>query len=407
MQNNHIGGNLDDLLAEDGMLEEVTATALKRVALWPLCLLLAACSGMTPDANSPATTTAQAATPLQAQPNAQWFKLPTEAYRGKQDDIVFLDAKTGFYVNGAGKIFKTVDGGQAWQQILHKPGTYFRTIGFVDENTGFAGNIGTEYFDGVTDTTPLYKTVDGGQSWSPAGDLVGPQVKGLCAIDVLKTGFINAGQLAHRTLVHAAGRVGGPAFLMRSMDGGNNWKSIDMNAHIAAITDVKFFDEMNGIVIGADDANIERSHAVVVATRDGGQSWQRVYTSSRLHEVAWKQSFPSRNVGYVTVQNYNGDKSVSQRVLAKTVDGGKTWLEVALVDDYAVREFGVGFADEQTGWVGTSTSGFATRDGGKSWQRVEMGKAANKIRIVPDGAHYVAYAIGLNVYKFATPPVAK
>ncbi len=27
----------------------------------------------------------------------------------------------------------------------------------------------------------------------------------------------------------------------------------------------------------------------------------------------------------------------------------------------------------------------------------------NKIRIVPDGAHYVGYAVGVEVYKFGTP----
>lgn len=389
----------------------------KLISLLAMTALLAACSGMAPgvsgDPAAPASAASVVATTmaptaitagLTSPPNAQWFKLATEAYRGKQDDIVFLDAQTGFYVNGAGKIFKTVNGGQGWTQILHQPGTYFRTIGFVDANTGFAGNIGTEYFPGVTDTTPLYQTKDGGANWAPVKNLAGPEVKGLCAIDVVKTSFVNAGVLDHRAIVHAAGRVGGPAFLMRSLDGGQSWKSIDMNAHIAAITDVKFFDEMNGIVVGADDANIARSHAVVIATRDGGQTWKRVYTSARPHELAWKQSFPSRQVGYVTVQNYDEDKNVSQRVVAKTVDGGNTWQEVALADDYAVREFGIGFADEQTGWVGASTTGFETHDGGKSWRRVEMGKAVNKIRIVPDGDHYVGYGIGVSVYKFGTPP---
>ena len=62
-------------------------------------------------------------------------------------------------------------------------------------------------------------------------------------------------------------------------------------------------------------------------------------------------------------------------------------------------------ADDNTGWVGTS--GFATSDGGHSWQRVDMGRAVNKIRIVPDGARYVGYAIGVGVYKFATPVTAQ
>jgi hypothetical protein len=144
----------------------------------------------------------------------------------------------------------------------------------------------------------------------------------------------------------------------------------------------------------------------VVTTNDGGQTWKRAYTSARPFEMAWKVSFPSRSVGYVTVQNYNPDKAVTQRVVAKSIDGGKSWQELALADDFAVREFGVAFADELTGWVGTTTSGFATTDGGKNWQRVNLGRAVNKIRIVADGAHYVGYAIGLEVFKFGTAPAA-
>jgi len=32
--NKHLGSNFDDLLQEDGSLEEVTATAVKRVIAW-------------------------------------------------------------------------------------------------------------------------------------------------------------------------------------------------------------------------------------------------------------------------------------------------------------------------------------------------------------------------------------
>lgn len=349
-----------------------------------------------------ATMAARPAKPIPHAPvGASWQKLTTEPYRGKQDDIHFLDARLGFYVNGAGKIFKTEDGGANWKLMLHQPGTYFRTIGMVDSLTGFAGNIGTEYFPGVTDTIPLYSTHDGGVTWAPVTAIGGPEVRGLCAIDVLHTHFVNAGQLAQRTLVHAAGRVGGPAFLMRSLDGGATWRSLDLNAHLAMITDVKFFDEMNGLVLGADDANLERSHAVIAATRDGGRTWRRVYRSSRPYELMWKVSFPTRDVGYATVQSYDPDTTVTQRVVAKTVDGGRTWREIALVSSFPVREFGVGFADANTGWVGATSGGFETRDGGRHWSRVDMGRAVNKIRIVPDGGSYVGYAIGVEVYKYA------
>ncbi len=74
--------------------------------------------------------------------NATWQKQTTDDYAGKQDDIFFLNPEKGWYVNGAGKIYRTDDGGATWQLKLHQPGTFFRCIAFLDENVGVAGNIG-------------------------------------------------------------------------------------------------------------------------------------------------------------------------------------------------------------------------------------------------------------------------
>jgi photosystem II stability/assembly factor-like uncharacterized protein len=224
-------------------------------------------------------------------------------------------------------------------------------------------------------------------------------VKGLCAIDILKKQSIFQGVLQDRTIIHAAGRVGGPGFVMRSLDGGETWKVLDLNQQVGPILDVKFFDENNGLVFAGTDANVEKSNALILQTRDGGVTWKKVYQSTRPYEITWKASFPTRNTGYVTVQSYDPDKSASKRVVAKTTDGGNTWREIPLVDEHAVRQFGIAFADEKTGWVGTSTSGFQTLDGGATWSRVDMGRAVNKIRLMPTADGLVGYAIGVDIHK--------
>jgi photosystem II stability/assembly factor-like uncharacterized protein len=368
---------------------------MKQWFVLALAASLAAC------ASAPSST--ETATPrysLTAQDS--WQKLNTVTYKGKQDDIHFVDALTGWYGNGGGKIYKTTDGGASWNEQLSKPGTFVRALGFVDAQRGFMGNVGTDYYPGVTDTNPLYETRDGGTTWNviDAARMSGPVVKGICAIDVLKKKSIYQGVLQDRVIVHAAGRVGGPAFLMRSLDGGDTWKSLDLGKQAGAILDVKFFDENTGLIFAATDADAEKSNGLILMTRDGGQSFKEVYRSRRPFELTWKASFPSRNIGYATLQSYNPDKAISKRYVLKTTDGGSSWSELELADDHAVREFGVGFIDDKIGWVGSSTTGFQTTDGGKTWVRVEMGRAVNKIRLLPTAEGFVAYAIGVEVYKF-------
>jgi len=331
--------------------------------------------------------------------NYEWVKLDTEPYKGKQDDIVFVTPDVGWYVNGAGKIFKTTDGGRTWTLKLHKPGTYFRCIAFVDEKRGFAGNIGPDYFPGVTDATPLYETRDGGETWTAVTTISGPVPKGLCAIDVVRQPFINAGVLDHKVTITAAGRVGGPAFLLTSTDGGEHWQSADLSSVAGMLLDVKFLDEKNGFLAAATKANVAESNALILRTDDGGKSWTKVYQSARPYEATWKMSFPTRSVGYVTIQSYDPDKNVSQRYVAKSHDGGRSWVELPVVNDHAFREFGIAFLDANTGWIGGSTTGVETRDGGATWTPVAMGRAVNKIRLVGDATSFAGYAIGVDVYK--------
>lgn len=336
---------------------------------------------------------------------AVWHKLDTVPYERKQDDIHFIDPLHGWYVNGSGKIYATSDGGRHWQEQWSQPGTYFRAVGFLDAQNGFAGNLGVDAFPGVTDTRPLYRTRDGGDNWQAVEGITAAQIKGVCAIDVVHSRFVNAGELDTRSLVHIGGRVNGPASLLRSLDGGESWKVIDLTPHTAMILDVKFFDAMNGIVFGASDADVEKSHARIIRTQDGGLTWQTVYESTRLFEVTWKGHFPTREVGYATVQSNDPDPKNSQRYVVKTIDGGRSWQELPLVDDAAVREFGIGFYTADIGWLGASNGIYQTVDGGQHWAHVAQGSKINKIRVLPTDTGVVAYAIGVDVHKFDVPAV--
>lgn len=328
-----------------------------------------------------------------------WKKLPTEAYRGKQDDIHFVTPQIGWYVNGGGKIFKTVDGGNNWELKLHKPGTYFRCLMFVDEKLGFAGNIGPDYFPNVSDTTPMYRTRDGGDTWEPVEGIAEPAVVGLCSMQVLRVPYINAGNLDEKVRLIAVGRVGGPTACIVSDDLGETWNHLSLPESCAMALDVHFFDMDRGFIASASDKNVQDSTALVLATEDGGKTWSEVYRGTRTFELTWKMSFPTKDVGFVTIQSYNPDSSQSKRFVLKTEDSGKTWKELPLVDDFKVREFGIAFVDPNRGWVGAMPHGFYTEDGGVTWQKEEFGNAVNKIRVLQHETGTYLHAIGVEVHR--------
>jgi photosystem II stability/assembly factor-like uncharacterized protein/pimeloyl-ACP methyl ester carboxylesterase len=336
-------------------------------------------------------------------PTKGWIKLNTDPYPGKQDDIVFINETKGWYVNGYGAIYHTSNGGETWHKQLEKKGTFFRCIAFIDSLRGFAGTVGTDYFPNVIDTIPLYATQDGGKTWQ-AVSYTGPYVKGLCALDIVKETYINHGKTDYKYHIYAVGRVGSPANILISHDGGLSWQSKSMQADCKMLFDIDMFDTKNGVACAASSDNLEESNALILITKDGGNTWQKVYQSNRPFETTWKVSFPSKNIGYVSLQSYNPDTTIKQQRIAKTTDGGKTWQELNLVQDASAREFGIGFYDDLHGYVGTLRSGYETKDGGKTWTPVDLGVACNKIRFYKNsqGKRY-GFAIGKQVLKFIEP----
>ncbi len=364
----------------------------------PAAAALAALVFALPLAAEEAPAPAPAAAPAAS---GEWRTFTTEAFRGKRDSVSFVDATHGWYGTGAGDLFATKDAGATWEKVASRAGTFVRAVGFMDRRNGFIGNIGTDYYPGVTDTTPLYRTRDGGVTWE-AVDTGAATIKGVCAIDILKTQRIYQGTLVPRTVIHAAGRVGGPTGMLRSVDGGETWSVIDMAPHAGMILDVKFFDEMTGLVFAATHPDPAQAEGLVLRTEDGGKTWKEVYRSGRTLELIWKASFPEgSDTGFATVQSYDPERAT--QLVIRSDDKGKTWREIVMGEDKTARQFGIGFVSKDVGFVGTMAGGFATKDGGATWERAPIARAANKFQAVPTETRVRVYAIGTEVQAIDLP----
>jgi photosystem II stability/assembly factor-like uncharacterized protein len=309
---------------------------------------------------------------------AGWTTLPNAptapALFGRHDDLFFAGPDSGWVVNGGGEIFRTIDGGESWTLQVTLP-TYLRSVGFANPLKGWAGSL--------LSAPLLYATNDGGVVWTPVLNIPPPQPNGICGIWV-----VNA------SVVYGCGRYDGPpARMIKTTDGGTTWTSWDMAAYASSLIDCFFLDESRGFVVGGIGPSLQDRHAVILATTDGGATWETRHVTGREGgEWCWKISFPTPSVGYVSVER----QGEGQAYVLKTTDGGETWAEVFFLD--AFDEEGIGFATPNRGWVGGWTGPtYETTDGGASWDLADFGEVVNRFRFVSPA---LGYAVGYTVYRY-------
>lgn len=204
----------------------------------------------------------------------------------------FVDEKHGWVVGERGSVLHTRDGGENWRIQTSKVSVDLQSAFFLDEKIGWA----------VGSNSTVVHTDNGGRSW-----------------DVLLGGI----------------------------------PSENVGEGEITFLDVHFFDEENGILVGA---GVE---GVVMATADGGKTWLEVHKSALNYTSL---AFGDENNGWAVGRD---------GLLEATIDGGKTWL----LQNSGVEEDlkDVAAADDKTAWFSgdNGTIGY-TADGGKTWSLIEV-----------------------------------
>ncbi len=153
----------------------------------------------------------------------------------------------------------------------------------------------------------------------------------------------------------------GDGGVMKSVDGGYSWRSIDLN-YEGIMWDIEFVNANLGF-IAADN--------VVFRTRDGGQTWENVLTSDLYYTSVF---FLDENHGWVTA---------NQNQVLKTSDGGNTWTAVPVVYSIEIGLSDVFFISPDTGWVvGEEETIFKTTNGGQTWELLNQRNFAPQWNVV-------------------------
>lgn len=325
------------------------------------------------------------AVPLTAVSQYQWLPMANAPVTSnKHDDVFFISEQTGWLVTRDGKVIKTTDGGNSWNEKKSYPGVRLRCIGFADSLRGWAGkfhvNPSTEY--------ALVRTLDGGETWTDVKNISSPAPSGMCAI---VTDF--------DPVILGCGRYAGPPIFIKSSDGGATWISKDLSALASMLIDLHFFNPDTGIIAAAVS-----NHAAILLTTDGGESWDRVFVSTHDDEWSWKISFPDRQNGFISLQTFQDSV-----FFLKTTDGGFSWSEQFFLKgggNYSPQ--GIGFISSSVGWIGAypsfgtsrSEATYKTTNGGKTWAIDPSSKNINRFRLLNDS---VGFAAGNTVYKYMRP----
>ncbi len=248
---------------------------------------------------------------------------------GRVSDFAFYPGGDHEFLAGiaSGNLFRTRDGGITWQPIFENEGSY--AIGVVeldpnDSNTIWVGTGENNSQRSVAAGDGVYKSTDGGKSWSNVG------LKDSGHISQI---WINPDD-SDEVLVASQGPLwsdGGDRGLYRTMDGGESWDRIlDIDAH----TGVNEFvvDPRNPDVIVASSYQRRRHVWVLInggpgsgihKSTDRGKTWTRVdkgLPSDHMGRIGLAGAPSNPDLIYAIIEANDEEKGVY-----RSTDFGSNW----------------------------------------------------------------------------------
>ncbi|MBK9333771.1 MAG: T9SS type A sorting domain-containing protein [Ignavibacteria bacterium] len=308
---------------------------------------------------------------------AEWRALPNSPVTSNRfEDIFFLNENTGWIIHGDGKVYRTTNAGQNWllsQNVLN------RCVGFFNSQDGIIGTL--------QNTRPLFKTTNGGINWIQITTLPEPVTTGICGISIV-----------NENTAIACGTYSGNGLAYKTTDKGDTWSLIFSDTSKArSLVDTYFWSPDSGLIAGGyNTSTYSAGVAVVLMTTDGGSTWNTVHKTTRPGEWCWKINFYSRTSGVISIERNSG-----LSYILKTTNTGLNWTEIPF------REYdqeGIGFLNDNTGWVGGwSGPTYKTTNGGTNWSLAGWGEYINRFRFLSDT---LGYAAGDRVYKYSNYKVS-
>jgi photosystem II stability/assembly factor-like uncharacterized protein len=275
---------------------------------------------------------------------AQWIKQPFPSTEVLYK-VLFADAQTG-WILGASNLYKTSDGGLSWTPQKSTTG-YGQALHVLNNDIVFHAN-----FNSV-----LERSTDGGTTWS--------------VVDSSMTAYFDF-DFVTPLVGYAAGGEGSPmhAVLRKTTDAGATWTAVASSFSEGEIEGVSFVEENSGWAVSY--------WGLMYKTTNGGLAWTFQDTVGRAN---FGFNAPVRDVQFTTLDSGWAVGGLSaNNVIARTTNGGSTWAYLT-PGGSSWRE--VHMRNSQRGWiVGATYTPFVARttNGGESWEGQTFSTPPNPTR---------------------------
>jgi photosystem II stability/assembly factor-like uncharacterized protein len=265
-------------------------------------------------------------------------------------DVQFI-GKYGWAVGPMGTILRSENGGETWERISISSDADLYRVDFVDQQYGWvvggrlrmAEKNESMRHDKRGGYGYIYATRDGGKTWNCQYGERGRFLFGLDFTDK-STGY-------------ACGERG---ILLKTTDGGNQWKELPTTGTLNWLYGMIFKDKENGFAVGLNET--------VIKTTNGGLSWIKLEVPSDRQFYGFRPIYRditfNEDTGCIVGQN--GAVLISH-------DGGDSWSPAATFFKPEIRDLldlrSVQFVTQRTGYaVGEMGARMmVTEDGGSSW----------------------------------------
>src|SRR6059036_2163676 len=249
--------------------------------------------------------------------------------QGVSDQVAYLMSIGGNTTDF--RIYKTVDGGATWtiQFTNETVNAFYDCFAFWTPRRGIA------HSDSVSGVFPDLRTTDGA-TWESIAANMPPALLGEASFAA--SGTCVATQGGRNAWVATGGST--IARILATREGGDTWNAYDtplVSSPSAGAITVAFRDPFHGIVGGGDLDPGDPNNARTATSSDGGQTWT-VTTAPPVTGAIFGLSYVGRtgrgagdNLGRAVVITANDPPTFSTGTAAWTPDEGNTWFTLPSV----------------------------------------------------------------------------